>query len=673
MSSITPNVLKTTFKRYFVSSIIDSVTKNDDENLFFYIARPTGWTDGNEVQQPDTVSANIDSRRQIIAMKAIGPNDINFLIPKNSWVKGTVYDEYTDDLGISGATFHAMTPDFNVYKVISNNNGAQSLYQPQATTTSGTISTRDGYVWKYMFTIPDALKGSITESYIPVQNITTRGLDDVTQRQFDVRANAYSGGIEHIDIDTNGNRYINLGSTLTDTQIGNPRTNVMKNGALANQKNIILPDTDPNAADVSAYQFYTFVVVSGLGAGQRSKIESTTPGTRTITLKDNLTRPISTGDVYQIVPTVVVEGDGVSAEAYLDFGLFDKVTENAKLLRGCRVTNPGKNYSYANASITGPSNANHGVTLDAQMSPLGGHGFDPTREFYANTVAITVNFNEDEGGVTGLSTTNDVLEYGIVRNPILNDEDTQFLDSDGNPVRVAQASGSNRRDLKIESAQASELSESLFSVNNYVIGKDSKATGQILDYLPSNETGYGILRLQNVNGTFVEPFAFGFTGETIAEFSQANDTWDYKHTDRARVVSFQTTENASQTSLVYDCTYQLGVSGDANTMSATTFTRDGIVTGGSGGYGTVLDFKPNQAGTGGVLLLTNVFGTVHGNNGFTLEEPIGMSAGSRLAKINSITKPQIYLKSGEILYSQSVPPIARGPEKMEEYQLLIGF
>ena len=673
MATTTANELKTTFKRFFVSSIIDSIEKNDEENLFFYIARPTGWTDGNEVNQPDTVAANIDSRRQIIAMKAIGPNDINFLIPKNSWVKGTVYDEYSDDLGISGATFHAMTPDFNVYKVISNNNGAASLYQPQSTTTTGTVSTRDGYVWKYMFTVPDALRNSITDEFIPVQNVTTRGLDDVTQRQFDVRANAYSGGIEHVDVNTGGSRYVNLSSTLSDVQIGNPSTNVLKVGALANQKNIVLPSTDPNAADVSAYQFYTFVVVSGLGAGQRGKIVSTTPGTRTITLEDNLTRPLSSGDIYQIVPTVILEGDGVSASAELEFGLFDKTAPTAKLLRGCRVTDPGKQYSYANASITGPSNANHGVTLDAQMSPLGGHGFDPTREFLATNVSITVNFNEDEGGVTGLSTTNDVLEYGIIRNPILNDTDPEFLDSDGIPVRTAQATTNTRRDLKIESAQVSELSESLFTPNNYIIGKDSKATGQIVDYLPSNETGYGLLRLENVNGIFKEPFAFGFTGETIAEFSQANDTWQYIHTDRARVVSFQSTSNSAQTSLVYDCTYQLGISGDANNLSATTFTRDGIVTGGSGGFGTVLDFKPNQAGTGGVLLLTNVFGTVHGENGFTIDEPIGMSAGSRLAKINTVTKPQIYLKSGEVLYSQSVSPIARGPEKMEEYQLLIGF
>ena len=668
--TVTPNNLKTTFKRYITSSIIDSIEKNDDENLFFYIARPTGWTDGNEVQQADTVSAEIDSRRQIIAMKAIGPNDVNFLIPKNAWTKGTFYDEYTDDLGISGATFHAMTPEFNVYKVISNNNGAASTYQPTSVATNGTFSTRDGYIWKYMYTIPEALRSSITDDFIPVQNITARGLDDVTQRQFDVRANAYSGGIEHIDISTSGQRYVNLASTLTNVQIGNPSTNALKSGALSGQANVVLPNTDPNASDVGAYLFYTFVVLTGAGAGFRSKIIATNAGTRTITLEDNLIRSLSTSDIYQIVPTVVIEGDGVSAEAFLEFGVYDKTAPSAKLLRGCRVTNAGANYSYANTSVTGPSGYS-GITLDAQMSPLGGHGFDSTREFVANVLSISVSFSEDEGGVTGLSTTNDVLEYGIIRNPVLNDTDSQFLDSDGNPVRVANANTSARRDLKIESASDSELAQNLFTANNYIIGRESKATAQIVDYLPSNETGYGILRLENVNGVFTEPFAFGFTGETIAEFSQVNDTWQYIHTDKARVVSLQTSQNSVQSSLIYDCTYQLGVSGDTNTLTQTTFTRDGIVTGGSGGFGTVLDFQPNQAGTGGTLLLTNVFGTVH--DGFTLEEPIGMSGASRLAKINSITKPQIYLKSGEILYSQSVSPIARGPEKMEEYQLLIGF
>ena len=659
-------------KSFVVGSLIDSFENSETENLFFYIARPTGWTEGNAVNQPDTVSADIDSRRQIIAMKAIKPQDVNFLIPKNPWVKGTLFQEFTDDLGISGATFHTMTDDFNVYKVISNNNGAASNYPPTSTNTSGTFSTKDGYIWKYMYTVPESLRRHITDSFIPVERVENRGLDDVTQRQFDIRSNAYAGGIEHIEVEMGGDRFLNVAGNagMANTQIGNPTTNVLDSGAIANQANVVLPAVDPNSADVGAYLFYDFVVLTGFGAGQREKIISTNSSTRTITLENDLLRPLQTGDIYQIVPGVVISGDGVSASAYMDFSPFDKSIASAKIVRGCRIIDPGKNYSYANVSITGPATYT-GITLDAQMSPLGGHGFDAVSEFGSSILSVMVSFSEDEGGVTGLNTTNDVLEYGIIRNPILNDDDAQYLDSDGNPVRIANSEENVVRDMKIESAQAVELSQSLFTENNYIIGKNSKATAQIVSYLPSNETGYGILRLSSVNGKFVEPFAFGFTGETIAEFSQSNDVWNYTHTDRARVVSIQGSKSRTQSSLVYDCTYHLGVSGDAAGMNETTFTRNGIVTGGSGGFGTVLDFKPNQAGTGGVLILTNVFGTVF--DGFTLEEPIGMSAGPRKAVINTITKPQIYLKSGEILFSQSVSPVTRGPEKMEEYQLLIGF
>ena len=659
-------------KSFMVGSLIDSIENSETESLFFYIARPTGWTEGNEVNQPDTVSADNDSRRQIIAIKAIRPSDVNFLIPKNPWTRGTLYQEFSDDLGISGATFHTMTDEFNVYKVISNNNGAASTYRPSSTNTSGTFSTKDGYVWKYMYTIPESIRRHITDDFVPVETVSVRGLDDVTQRQFDVRSNAFAGGIEHIDIPIGSSRYLNVASNsgMANTQIGDPSTNVLDTGSLAGQANVILPSTDPNSGDVGDYLFYDFVVLTGVGAGQREKIVSTNAGTRTITLENTLTRPLQSGDIYQIVPGVVISGDGVSASAFLDFSPYDKSLPTGKIVRGCRIVDPGKNYSYANVSITGPSTYT-GITLDAQMSPLGGHGFDAVRELGSSILSIMVTFSESEGGVTGLNTTNDVLEYGIIRNPILNDDDAQYLDSDGNPVRIADSVENAVRDMKIESAQASELSQNLFTANNYIIGKNSKATAQIVDYLPSNETGYGILRLSSVNGKFVEPYAFGFTGETIAEFSQLNDVWSYTHTDRARVVSIQSASERTQTSLLYDCTYQLGVSGDASGLNETTFTRDGVVTGSSGGFGTVLDFKPNQAGTGGVLILTNVFGAV--NDGFTLEEAIGMSAGPRQAVINTVTKPQIYLKSGEILFSQSISPVARGPEKMEEYQLLIGF
>ena len=169
--------------------------------------------------------------------------------------------------------------------------------------------------------VPESLRKHITDSFIPVEKrVENRGLDDVTQRQFDIRSNAYAGGIEHIEVEMGGGRFLNVaGNAGINTQIGNPTTNVLDSGAIANQANVVLPSSDPNSADVGDYLFYDFVVLTGLGAGQREKIISTNAGTRTITLENNLLRPLQTGDIYQIVPGVVISGDGVSASAFMDF------------------------------------------------------------------------------------------------------------------------------------------------------------------------------------------------------------------------------------------------------------------------------------------------------------------------------------------------------------------
>ena len=106
--------------------------------------------------------------------------------------------------------------------------------------------------------------------------------------------------------------------------------------------------------------------------------------------------------------------------------LYDKSIASAKIVRGCRISDPGKNYSYANVSITGPSTYT-GIHTRSSNVPLGGHGFDAVSEFGSSILSDMVSFSEDEGGVTGLNTTNDVLEYGIIRNPILNDDDAQYL------------------------------------------------------------------------------------------------------------------------------------------------------------------------------------------------------------------------------------------------------
>ena len=66
------------------------------------------------------------------------------------------------------AKFYCMTSDNNVYKCINNNYGAASTSRPYGTSYSN-LTTPDGYVWKYMFTVPNAFANKfMTGNHIPV-------------------------------------------------------------------------------------------------------------------------------------------------------------------------------------------------------------------------------------------------------------------------------------------------------------------------------------------------------------------------------------------------------------------------------------------------------------------------------------------------------------------------
>lgn len=64
--------------------------------------------------------------------------------------------------------FYVLTEDYNVYKCLDNNNNALSTSKPLGTSTSP-ISTADGYVWKFMYTVPINLRSKfLSEEQMPV-------------------------------------------------------------------------------------------------------------------------------------------------------------------------------------------------------------------------------------------------------------------------------------------------------------------------------------------------------------------------------------------------------------------------------------------------------------------------------------------------------------------------
>lgn len=89
---------------------------------------------------------------------------------------------------------YVLTDEFNVYRCLDNNNNALSTYKPIGTVVDPVIMP-DGYMWKYLYTIPIALRNKfLTDIYMPVVN--------------SIRSQFYSGGeILNIKIDNAGQNY----------------------------------------------------------------------------------------------------------------------------------------------------------------------------------------------------------------------------------------------------------------------------------------------------------------------------------------------------------------------------------------------------------------------------------------------------------------------------------
>ena len=199
--------------------------------MYMFIGRPLSWTDDNNPPTPvDSLNDEYDAYANMTALKKVSATDVSHAIIRRDWTSGTVYDEYrhnytSSNTANSGAstlwasTFYVVTSDYHVYKVISNNNGAQSTVMPTGTSTN-ILTTADGYKWKFMYSISasDVIK-FVTSDFIPVKTIGAKaavegevgGLGtaaaDDNSAQWDVENGATDGTIEHARVTAGGSSY----------------------------------------------------------------------------------------------------------------------------------------------------------------------------------------------------------------------------------------------------------------------------------------------------------------------------------------------------------------------------------------------------------------------------------------------------------------------------------
>ena len=71
---------------------------------------------------------------------------------------------------IEQANMFVMTDEYNVYKCLDNNQNSLSTFKPIGTVVDPVIMP-DGYMWKYLYSIPISLRNKfLTDSYMPVIN-----------------------------------------------------------------------------------------------------------------------------------------------------------------------------------------------------------------------------------------------------------------------------------------------------------------------------------------------------------------------------------------------------------------------------------------------------------------------------------------------------------------------
>ena len=342
---------------------------------------------------------NYDLTDDIMSMKKIQSSDATHAIPRINWDNNTRYDEWDDKYanGLGTLRFYALTDDFNVYKCIDNNRGANSTVKPSTTSTS-IETTADGYRWKYLYTITDGERLKfLTIDFMPVKTLTA---NDGTA-QWNVQQNAKSSGngaIHHVRIIANGAGYLHTTNTFQTVT----NTSFLK--------------LKPSASGVDGTYVGSGLFISeGAAAGQLRKIITYFGSNNTVVVNSAFSITPNTSSRYVISPLVTIRGDSGGTTASRATAYVSNTFGGS--VRKITIVSQGRSYSQANVTITANPSYGFGATARPIISPFNGHGSDPVDELEGTTLFLNIRTSGSESNT--FPTNNDFRLIGILRDPIL--------------------------------------------------------------------------------------------------------------------------------------------------------------------------------------------------------------------------------------------------------------
>ena len=293
MAAIVTNKFRLNNAEQFYESFSEAST-----SFYLFVGRSQPWTittpfGGGTDSAPPTPLDNVDDEymyfRDMLAAKRVASADIQYAIPRHNWTTGTTYDYYRGDYGAqwsstasdivktvnagtnlwaSTTLFYVLSSLNNVYKCMRNSPGAPtvgggsavaSTVEPTGTSNSE-LTTADGYIWKYMYTLTTSqITDFMTADFMPVATNAT------------VSGAAVDGAVRNYRIMAGGAGYTN-GTYATQTLRGD---GILRGGTAATFTVIVSGGAVTSVAGVAAGSKYTFAdckidAISGIGTPSTS-------------------------------------------------------------------------------------------------------------------------------------------------------------------------------------------------------------------------------------------------------------------------------------------------------------------------------------------------------------------------------------------------------------------
>ena len=513
MTAITTSKHKVTAAKDFLENL-DDAAHTEARNHYLFISRsrpwpnkPLGTPPTSDVAPPapeDSVIHEMEARESMIALKRLIRDNSSLVIPKFDWTSGTLYAQYDDrdpelhlhptpqdisDANLGGYTagpLYVLTSQFHVFKCLSNNNGSLSTVEP--TLPGGapwTITTSDGYVWKYMLTISSSdVSKFLTDSWIPISKVGAPDVADNGTNQWDVENDAVDGAIDviHIDNAGDGYKFVQEGKTAAG------------GGASSMTLEAEAGITDA-VESVAGFVGCAIYIISGTGAGQSpNRITAYDNNTRLATVENAWSIIPDNTSIYEIWPTITISGNGSNATAKAI------VNTTTQQLEEVIITNVGSGYRAASIAIDGglDTGGSHS-TLHPAVSPLGGHGKDAECELDARYVMAFTKLDPNE---PDFPISNDYRQIGILRNVI--DYGSTLLSTDTTRVAVKKL---NLTGVTAGVGGLFQPDEDFTGID----GSNPDATAKVVDYIPGAVAGEGTLSFWQDRLTDFEDFVVGMT------------------------------------------------------------------------------------------------------------------------------------------------------------------